>query len=82
MRMTIIEHWPQDTRFDGTPIPPRVSKPVDMGECGYQSVKEMQKELIRRFPQDGPRKITNGIMYTNLSYGRTMFVTLTDTQVG
>lgn len=77
MRMTIIEHWPEDTRFDGTPIPPRVSPPVDMGECGYQSVKEMQRELIRRFPQDGPVRITNGIMYTTLSFGRTMFVVLT-----
>lgn len=77
MRMTIIEHWPEDTAFDGTPIPPRVNPPMTK-ESGWQSVKEMQRELIRRFPQDGPKKITNGIMYTTLSYGRTMFVTLHD----
>lgn len=76
MRMTIIEHWPADMRFDGTPIPPRVNPPVDMGECGWESVTQMQRELMRRFPQDGPIRITNGIMYTTLSYGRTMFVTL------
>ena len=79
MKMTIIEHWPEDTRFDGTPIPPRVKPPVTFaGESGWQSVKEMQDSLCRRFPQDGPKKITNGIMYTTLSYGRTMFVTLHD----
>lgn len=77
MRMTIIEHWPEDTRFDGTPIPPRVNPPTTF-EGGWSSVKEMQKDLMRRFPQDGPRRITNGIMYTTLSYGRTMFVTLHD----
>lgn len=75
MKMTIIEHWPQGTAFDGSEIPPRVKPPVTF-DNGWPSVKEMQKELMRRFPQDGPRKITNGIMYTALSYGRTMFVTL------
>ncbi len=75
MRMTIIEHWPEDRAFDGTPIHPRVNAPTTF-EGGWSSVKEMQKELIRRFPHDGPKKITNGIMYTSLSYGRTMFVTL------
>lgn len=78
MKMTIIEHWPEAAAFDGTPIPPRVKPPTTFQESGWQSVKEMQKELLRRFPQDGPRKITNGIMYTTLSYGRTMFVTLHD----
>lgn len=76
MKMTIIEHWPEDTAFDGSPIPPRVNPPTTFERSGWQSVKEMQKELMRRFPQDGPRRITNGIMYTTLSYGRTMFVTL------
>jgi hypothetical protein len=77
MKMTIIEHWPADTRLDGTPVPPRVMPPTTFaGESGWQSVKEMQDSLIRRFPQDGPMRITNGIMYTTLSYGRTMFVTL------
>lgn len=77
MRITIIEHWPEDVAFDGTTIPPRVKPPVTFaGESGWTSVREMQRELIRRFPQDGPRRITNGIMYTTLSYGRTMFVTL------
>lgn len=75
MKMTIIEHWPEDTAFDGSTIPPRVKAPVTF-ENSWQSVKEMQRELMRRFPQDGPVKITNGIMYTTLSYGRTMFVTL------
>lgn len=79
MKMTIIEHWPEATAFDGSAIPPRVKAPVTFaGDSGWQSVKEMQRELIRRFPQDGPKKITNGIMYTTLSYGRTMFVTLHD----
>ena len=79
MKMTIIEHWPQDTAFDGTPIPPRVKPPTTFaGESGWKSVEEMQRELIRRFPQDGPKRITNGIIYTTLSYGRTMFVTLHD----
>lgn len=75
MKMTIIEHWPEDTAFDGSSIPPRVKPPTTF-EGGWSSVKEMQRELMRRFPHDGPRKITNGIMYTTLSYGRTMFVTL------
>lgn len=79
MKMTIIEHWPEDTAFDGSIIPPRVKPPVTFaGDSGWQSVKEMQDSLIKRFPQDGPRKITNGIMYTTLSYGRTVFVTLHD----
>ena len=77
MKMTIIEHWPADTRFDGTLAPPRVNPPTTF-EGGWQSVKEMQRELCRRFPHDGPKRITNGIMYTTLSYGRTMFVTLHD----
>lgn len=76
MKMTIIEHWPEDTAFDGSIIPPRVKPPTTFQESGWQSVKEMQRALMRRFPQDGPKRITNGIMYTTLSYGRTMFVTL------
>lgn len=79
MIMHIIEHWPQDNAFDGTVIPPRVNPPTTF-ESGWKSVKEMQKELMRRFPQDGPKKITNGIMYTTLSYNRFMFVTLEDIQ--
>jgi len=75
MRMTIIKHWPEDVADNGTPIAPRVKPPTTF-ESGWGSVREMQRELIRRFPQDGPRRITNGIMYTTLSYGRTMFVTL------
>ena len=79
MKMTIIEHWPASTAFDGTPIAPKVKPPTTFaGESGWKSVEEMQRELIRRFPQDGPKRITNGIMYTTLSYGRTMFVTLHD----
>jgi hypothetical protein len=79
MKMTIIEHWPADAAIDGTPIAPRVKPPVTFaGDSGWQSVKEMQDSLIRRFPQDGPQRITNGIMYTTLSYGRTMFVVLHD----
>lgn len=77
MKMTIIEHWPEVAAFDGSVIPPRVKAPVTFaGDSGWRSVEEMQDSLIRRFPQDGPRRITNGIMYTTLSYGRTMFVTL------
>lgn len=75
MKMTIIEHWPQATRLDGTEAPPRVNPPTTFKD-GWESVAEMQRELIRRFPQDGPKRIKNGIMYTALSYGRTMFVTL------
>jgi hypothetical protein len=78
MKMTIIEHWPEDTRFDGTPIAPRVKSPVTFEQSGWQSVREMQRELMRRFPHDGPKRITNGIMYTTLTYGRTIFVTLHD----
>ena len=79
MKMTIIEHWPEDRALDGSVIPPRVKAPITFaGDSGWQSVGEMQHELIRRFPQDGPIRITNGIMYTTLSYGRTMFVTLHD----
>lgn len=75
MLMTIIEHWPEGVADDGMLIPPRVKPPTTF-ESGWQSVRELQRELIRRFPQDGPRRITNGIVYTTLSYGRTMFVTL------
>jgi hypothetical protein len=79
MKMTIIEHWPEATAFNGSIIPPRVKAPITFaGDSGWQSVKEMQDSLIRRFSQDGPIRITNGIMYTTLSYGRTMFVTLHD----
>ena len=76
MQMIIIELWPQDTAFDGSTIPPRVTKPTVFKEGGWQSVKEMQKELMRRFPHQEPMRITNGIQYNKLSFGRTMFVTL------
>jgi len=32
---------------------------VDMGAAGYQSVKEMQKELKRRFPNNKGRHVRN-----------------------
>lgn len=76
MQMIIIELWPEDTAFDGSTIPPRVKPPTVFKESGWQSVGEMQRELMRRFPREKPQRITNGIMKTNLSYGRTMFVTL------
>src|SRR5690242_19233583 len=50
MQMNIIELWPEDTAFDGSVIPPRVTAPTVFKESGWQSVKEMQKELMRRFP--------------------------------
>lgn len=51
MKMTIIEHWPEDTAFNGSPIPPRVKSPTTFEQSGWSSVKEMQKELMHRFPQ-------------------------------
>jgi hypothetical protein len=77
MKMRITEHWPQSTRFDGS-IASAYDRTTSMGESGYTSIREMQKELMRRFPHDGPTQIAEGIRYTTLSYGRTMDVTLHD----
>lgn len=76
MRMIVIELWPEATAFDGSAIPPRVTAPCVFEESGWGSVREMQRELMRRFPHEEPRRISNGIQYNKLTFGRTMFVTL------
>lgn len=61
MRMTITQHWKADTAFDGSPIPAKDVPYTMPGESGYQSVEEMQQELMRRFKHRDPVRIPNGV---------------------
>lgn len=75
MKMTVIRHWPQDTAFDGSIIPARDDPST--GESDWESVEEMQRELLRRFQDRDPVKIENGIRYNKPeAFGITYTVTL------
>ena len=68
MKMTIIEHWPEAIAFDGSRIPAKDTSYTMPGESGWQSVAEMQRELIRRFKHRDPVLIPNGVRMKETYY--------------
>lgn len=58
MRMTIKESWPLEPLGLYNP-----HKPVAMGESGYSSVEEMQKELRHRWPKKQIANLPDGVRY-------------------
>jgi hypothetical protein len=76
MKMTVTRHWPEDVAFDGSLIPAHDDSSTS--ESGWQSVEEMQRELIRRFPHERRFKIENGVSTVPLKFGIVYTVTLSE----
>lgn len=71
--MTVIHRWPETKAFDGSTIPSR-DEPYTFEVSGWNSVEEMQTELMQRFSHRNPVLIESGVQYQDEFF--TQIVTL------
>lgn len=76
MKQTITRHWPQDTAFDGSVIPAKDD--TFMQDTGWQSVAEMQRELLKRFKHRGAVKIPGGARYQETFFQQSVTLAVSD----